>query len=389
MTQQTGIAMSQLKINKAAVKSSSPARQIYSTWDPGPEERNEMIRVAAYFIAERDGFRGSEAEYWAAAENQVGLTLALRESQAKLQIIIDTALDAVVFMDEQGVVTGWNNNAAVIFGWQREEAVGRKLHDLIIPHRYRKAHQKGMKRFLATGESQILNSRIEVPAQHRDGREFPVELSIVPVKLANKYEFSAFIRDISERKQMEDQVRQLAFHDTLTQLPNRRLLTDRLSQTMAASMRSGLYAALIFLDLDNFKPLNDMHGHVVGDLLLIEVANRLKSCVREMDTVARFGGDEFVVMIRELDTDKAESVSQAEIIAEKIRITLAEPYQLKLNPGEKDEKIIVHRCTASIGVCLFLDHEASQEDILKWADTAMYKAKDSGRNVIRFYDAKA
>jgi diguanylate cyclase (GGDEF)-like protein/PAS domain S-box-containing protein len=381
--------MSQIKIKKAAADSSSTASQIYSSWEPGAEERNEMVRVAAYFIAERDGFRGSEAEYWAAAEHQVSLILALRESQAKLQIIIDTALDAVVVMDNHGVVTSWNNNAANIFGWTREEAVGKLLHEMIIPPQYRQAHVKGMKRFLDTGKSQVLNSRIEMPAQNRDGHEFTVELSIVPIKLANKYEFSAFVRDISERKQMEEQVRQLAFHDTLTQLPNRRLLTDRLSQTMAASMRNGLYAAMIFLDLDNFKPLNDIHGHAVGDLLLIEVANRLKSCVREMDTVARFGGDEFVIMIRELATDKAESKIQAEIIAEKIRTTLAEPYQLKLKPGEKDEVTIVHRCTASIGVCLFLDHEASQEDILKWADAAMYRAKDSGRNVIRFYEAKA
>jgi len=373
-------------IKKLARKPPSQTRNVYTTWEPGKEERDEMIRVAAYFIAERDGFKASEAEYWAAADHQVSLMLALRASQEKLQIIIDTALDAIILMDDQGVVNSWNNNAASIFGWTREEAVGRMLHELIIPPRFHKMHLKGMERYLATEESQVLNSRIEVPALHRDGYEFPIELSIVPIKLAEKYEFNAFIRDISERKQMEDQVRQLAFHDTLTQLPNRRLLHDRLSQAMAASFRSGFYGALMFLDLDNFKPLNDKHGHEAGDLLLIEAANRLKSCVREMDTVARFGGDEFVVMIRELEKDKVASTLQAEVIAEKIRNTLAEKYVLTLKNKEKTDATIKHYCTVSIGVVLFINHETSQEDIIKWADTAMYQAKESGRNSIRFYN---
>jgi diguanylate cyclase (GGDEF)-like protein len=243
-----------------------------------------------------------------------------------------------------------------------------------------------MEQFLANGESRILNSRIELSALHRNGHEFPVELSVVPIKIAEKYEFSAFIRDISERKQMEDQVRRLAFYDTLTKLPNRRLLNDRLTQTMAASKRSGCYGALMFLDLDNFKPLNDTHGHEAGDLLLIEVANRMKNCVREIDTVARLGGDEFVVILSDLNVDKAESVSQAAIIAEKIRHSLAEPYALKVQRDE-GETTVEHRCTVSIGVVLFINHDASQHEIFKWADSAMYQAKDAGRNLIRFHDS--
>jgi diguanylate cyclase (GGDEF)-like protein len=197
------------------------------------------------------------------------------------------------------------------------------------------------------------------------------------------------VTDVTERKQMEDEVRQLAFNDTLTKLPNRRLLSDRLSQTMAASKRSGIYGAMIFLDLDNFKLLNDTRGHEVGDLLLIEAAGRLKSCVREMDTVARFGGDEFVVMISELNVDKSESAEQAGIIAEKICTELAKPYALKIQHEGKTEITVEYQCTASIGVTLFGKHEASQEDVLRWADTAMYLAKEAGRNLIRFYDSNA
>lgn len=191
--------------------------------------------------------------------------------------------------------------------------------------------------------------------------------------------------DISERKQLQDEVRQLAFHDALTQLPNRRLLEDRMSLAMSASRRSGNYGALMMLDLDNFKPLNDAHGHQAGDLLLMEVARRLIECVRQTDTVARVGGDEFVVVLGELTADKTESSRQASEVAEKIRASLAEPYYLTLNKEGQTRMEVQHRCSASIGVALFLGQEASQADVLKQADAAMYQAKDAGRNAVRFY----
>lgn len=196
-------------------------------------------------------------------------------------------------------------------------------------------------------------------------------------------------RDITERLKKDDDIRNLAFYDTLTQLPNRRLLNDRLDQVMAASKRSGQYGALMFLDLDNFKPLNDRYGHDAGDLLLIEVARRITGCVREMDTVARFGGDEFVVLLSELDTDKAQSTVQSSNVAEKIRANLAEPYVLKFQQDGKPETTVEYHCSASIGVVLFVNHEASAEDILKRADTAMYQAKEAGRNLVRLYEPKA
>ena len=192
--------------------------------------------------------------------------------------------------------------------------------------------------------------------------------------------------DISERKEMEDQIRQLAFYDPLTGLPNRRLLDDRLRQAMSASRRHKFYCALMFIDLDNFKPLNDTHGHAVGDLLLIEVAHRLKNCVRETDTVVRFGGDEFVVMLSELDADKAGSAAQAHVMAEKIHISLSDPYQLVISQEEGPDTSVEHHCSASIGVVVFVDHEGDAEDIIKWADAAMYQAKEDGRNSISFYD---
>jgi len=181
----------------------------------------------------------------------------------------------------------------------------------------------------------------------------------------------------------EIQIRQLALYDTLTRLPNRRLLNERIGQLMAASKRSHRYCALMFLDLDNFKLLNDTHGHDVGDLLLVEVAHRLTACVREADTAARLGGDEFVVMLDELDEGKAESITRASCIAEMICIKLAEPYVMTLQQAS-GAMTLVHQCTASIGVTLFVSHELNAVDILKRADIAMYQAKDSGGNKVHF-----
>jgi len=156
-------------------------------------------------------------------------------------------------------------------------------------------------------------------------------------------------RDVTEQHRLEAQMQQLAFHDDLTKLPNRRLLNDRLQQVMAASARSASYAALMFLDLDNFKQLNDTHGHQFGDLLLIAAANRLKTCVREIDTVARFGGDEYVVVISELDAAYTQSRSLAEAIAEKILAALAQPFLLEIEQPGVAPIAVKHQCTASIG----------------------------------------
>ena len=188
---------------------------------------------------------------------------------------------------------------------------------------------------------------------------------------------------VVEHHLAEETIRNLAFFDVLTRLPNRRVLVDRLRQAMANSRRSGNFGALMFLDLDNFKPLNDSFGHHVGDLLLIQVAQRIVGCVRETDTVARFGGDEFLVMLAELDQTKGGSESLARGIAEKIRSALAEPFVLNIT-REEGEMIIEHRCTASIGVLLFFDHEFALDDLIRWSDEAMYQAKEAGRNRVHF-----
>ena len=270
-----------------------------------------------------------------------------------------------------------------ITGYSSEEAVGQ-TPSLLKSGR----HDAG---FYAAMTDSLQCSGIwqgEIWDRRKNREVFPVWLMITAVKDdgGNISNYVATMTDITVRKYAEDEIRNLAFYDTLTQLPNRRLLSDRLGQLMAASKRGGRYGALMFLDLDNFKPLNDAHGHAVGDLLLVEASERLRSCVREIDTVARFGGDEFVVLWSELEPGIAASRAQAEIVAEKIRSRLAESYLLTIRREGQADTRIEHHCTVSIGVTLFINHESSQDDILKWADKAMYEAKDAGRNSIRFYD---
>jgi len=219
----------------------------------------------------------------------------------------------------------------------------------------------------------------EVWDKRKDGSIYPKMMTITAVyddahKLTH---YVAVFRDISNRKQSEQEIHQLAFYDSLTKLPNRRLLLDRLQQALASSVRKRRHGALLFLDMDHFKTINDTQGHAMGDLLLIEVARRLQTCVREGDSVARLGGDEFVVLLEELSRKENEAASQTESIAEKIRLTLDKPYVLN------EFKCI---SSVSIGISMFNEQRDSAEDLLKHADVAMYQAKMAGRNAVRFFD---
>ena len=215
--------------------------------------------------------------------------------------------------------------------------------------------------------------------KRKNGQDYPAKMTITAVKtnkgIVTNYVFT--FTDVSNIKAAEDEIQQLAFYDSLTRLPNRRLLMDRLKQAIASSIRSGRYGAVLFLDLDHFKVLNDSRGHDIGDLLLQQVAERLTQCVREGDTVARLGGDEYVVVLEDLSQDGIETATVTEVIAKKIIVTLNQPYIL----AEHE-----HHSTASIGISIFGEEQISIEDLLKQADIAMYQAKKVGRNTMRFFN---
>jgi len=185
------------------------------------------------------------------------------------------------------------------------------------------------------------------------------------------------LEDIARHKEAEDKIQYLAYYDLLTNLPNRRLLNDRLQHTLAVSIRHQNHGAILFIDLDHFKTLNDTKGHNIGDLLLIEVAKRLQDCVSDGDTLARLGGDEFVVILEDLNRDEAQAAIQVKKVCSKIIAAINEPYHL--------ENYLYHSST-SIGICMFRDHEMTVDELLKRADIAMYQAKNAGRNTLSFYD---
>ncbi len=222
--------------------------------------------------------------------------------------------------------------------------------------------------------------RVELINYTLEGQEFWVDLDIVPVKNAAGLcvNYIGIQRDITEKKQDQALVEQLAHHDALTGLANRRLLADRLKQTLAACARQPVYCGLLVIDLDNFKSLNDTFGHAQGDALLIEVACRLRACVRDVDTVARLGGDEFVVLIQSVGSDPAEAASNAETVARKILHRLGQNFTF--------EEASYH-LTASLGIALFNSAKSPMDELLKQSDLAMYQAKAAGRNTFRFFDA--
>jgi diguanylate cyclase (GGDEF)-like protein/PAS domain S-box-containing protein len=417
----------------------------------------------------------------------------LATSEADLNTVMEYALDAVVRMNSEGYITDWTGQAYTVFGWTRDEVMGRLLSDVIVPECHREAHAQGLARLLRTGQAHILNKRVEVDGLHRDGHEFPIELTISRLSSSGGVEFNAFVRDISkrrerekewmlsetvfntvdeavmisdaenriirinpaftqitgyasdevlgknprflsagthspefyqelwgtlktsgswrgevknrhkngsfyiewlsikrlcdakggvihyvavfadisERKSAEAKVHRLAHHDPLTDLPNRTLLGDRLSQALATAQRERGQMALLFIDLDKFKPVNDTHGHHVGDLLLQEVARRLLDGARASDTVARLGGDEFVVLLPVISSE-ADALTVAKMIFNALEQTFV--------IGELRLKI-----DSSIGIALYPEHGLDEAMLLQNADSAMYQAKQQGGSAIVVY----
>jgi diguanylate cyclase (GGDEF)-like protein/PAS domain S-box-containing protein len=306
----------------------------------------------------------------------------LRDHQFYTRSLFESNIDALMTTDPSGIITDVNKQMEALSGCTRDELIGAPFKNCFTnPERA----EGGIK--LVLSKKKVTN--YELTARARDGKETVVSYNATTFYDRDRRLQGVFAaaRDITDSKLAQKQILTLALHDPLTQLPNRRMLDDRLSQAITASRRSNRHGALFFLDLDKFKPLNDAQGHYVGDLLLIEAARRISGCVREVDVVARFGGDEFAVLLGELDVDKGKSTARCSVVAEKLRAVLDEPYVLPFKRDGQPETTIEHRCSSSIGVALFFDGEAGKEEIIKRADMAMYRAKEAGGNSIRFFDS--
>jgi diguanylate cyclase (GGDEF)-like protein/PAS domain S-box-containing protein len=301
---------------------------------------------------------------------------SLQETENRFRTLFEQANDAIFIM--QGLtILDCNSRAEVLFARRREQLIG------VTPLSFSPALQPGGQK----SEELIQEVLARVDSDHAlifewqhlrpDGSLFDVEVNLGRVNFGGEPRLQAIIRNITERKQAEEKISHLAFFDQLTDLPNRTLLQDRLKQAMANSQRSRRYGALLLLDLDHFKTLNDTLGHDMGDLLLKRVAGRLTECIREEDTVARLGGDEFVVMLVNLSASQSEAAALVEIIGGKLIARLNQPYDL--NGAAYDT-------TPSVGACVFLGQQIEADTLMKQADLAMYKAKEAGRNIMRFFD---
>lgn len=308
------------------------------------------------------------------------------EAKEKLRVaaaVLANSSEALMLSDAHNRIVDINPAFTRLTGYTLDEVIGKGPNFLHSGKQSEDFFRTMWAQVEATGQWQG-----EVRNQRKSGEVYVEWLTINTLYHddGSVHRRVGLFSDITDKKRSEDIIWSQANFDYLTDLPNRRMLSDRLNQALAASKRSLIHGALMFLDLDNFKPLNDSYGHGVGDLLLVEVARRLSKCVREADTVARFGGDEFVVLLGELHQDRTQATEQARVIAEKIRVGLAAPYRLTVIQTEQTSTMVEHQCHASIGVVVFVNQEASHDEILKFADAAMYQAKAAGRNVVQFYD---
>ncbi|WP_434111943.1 bifunctional diguanylate cyclase/phosphodiesterase [Paraburkholderia caffeinilytica] len=363
-----------------------------------PEDR---ARVAPEFLKGLQGFRGDDLEFrcirkdgslvwlsvsWVpisdAKGDFIGFRTSGRDITERKQVETELRIAAVAF-DSQEPMMITDANAKILrvnsaftecTGYTAEEIVGQTPRILQSGRHSRAFFREMWEAIHRTGGWQG-----EIWDRRKNGEVYPKWLTISAVMRADGVvsHYVGTHHDITERKIAEEKIKELAFFDALTRLPNRTLLLDRLKQAITSSARSEACGALLFIDLDHFKTLNDTLGHDKGDLLLQQVAQRLASSVLENDTVARVGGDEFVVVLGSLHENRQEAASQTEAQGEKILSVLGMPYQL----GE-----IEYRSTASIGATVFMGQQASIDELLKQADLAMYKSKERGRNAVCFFD---
>lgn len=338
--------------------------------------------VLGYFIAHG----GVDAATYTVANDWMGLGFSLlivgsmhtmrevfarhRLAEERLRVIGAAAQDAIIMMDNKGRIAFWNEAAQRIFGYAEREAQGRKLHELIVPEPYRDEFEKRLDVVGDAVQGQVIGKTLELAGLRKDGAQIVTEHSISGVSIDRKWHTICIVRDITERKQFEERIRYLANYDKLTGLPNRTLFYDRLSQAINLAQRNRHELALLYLDLDRFKSVNDTRGHDAGDAVLKGTADRIQLQVRESDTVARIGGDEFAAIL-----PKIAGRQDAALVAGKIVEALRASF-----PASDAEHGNIE-IGASVGIAMFPADGEDMDALFKAADAAMYKAKQSGNSL--------
>ena len=294
-----------------------------------------------------------------------------RMRQLRISGILKTVAESIVTTNEFGIIEAFNPAAEKLFGYALHEALGKNV-SILMPEPHRSEHDDHLLNYLKTGEAKIMGQVLELEGKRKDDSIFPLELTVTELQESHdRKSFTAVIRDITERKHQEERIHFLAHHDALTGLPNRLLFGDRLKHSIKKTTRLKGILALMFIDLDRFKPINDTLGHEAGDIVLKGVAGRLTEKVRSCDTVARVGGDEFVIILENIQEKK-----NAGQVAGNIIQALVQPFNAS---GEE--------CTvgASIGISLFPEDADNAEALIKCADETMYRVKEAGRNNFRYF----
>ncbi len=336
----------------------------------GEETAVEMMRAGAKdYIIKQNRSRlipaiRRELEEYRSRRARLAAEQALLEARNRLAVITESARDAILMLDEQGNIEYWNPSATRIFGYRAQDVAGRNVRTILIGSFDEATHA-----FLPPGEKrEQTDDTLELDALHKDARCFPVELSFASFQQNGQWQTVAVIRDISQRKQMEQALEDLATHDALTGLFNRAQLEKRLQQEVDRARRYGRVLSLFFLDLDHFKTVNDRFGHQAGDALLKGFADLLCSEVRQVDFVGRYGGEEFVIIMPETTPEQALET------AERLRARVADQ-DFELEPGGRKLSI-----TVSIGIGAIPNHGRTMEALIQAADAAMYRAKQAGRD---------
>ena len=333
-------------------------------------EREDMAH--ALFAAQDEAEQSARAASVAIVEAREA-NRAMTESDEWLRTTLEHLVDGVVVINDSGEIESLNGATERLFGYQPEEIVGAHVR-VLVPGSGPDADDDYFSQFLRTGKKTPIGIGEEVFGRHKDGGRFPLDIEFGEVQMGDRRRLIATLRDITERKEAEALIVKQANYDSLTKLPNRTLFMDRLSLALTRASRNGGQIGLLFIDLDNFKKVNDTLGHSAGDQLLQEAAERLTACVRETDTVARLGGDEFTIILPDLQ--KAHDVEQ---VVRQILDRLSKPYLI-------DGTEVF--ASGSVGITLFPDDGKDAETLLKNSDTAMYRAKYDGRNTFRFFTAK-